>query len=550
MGIGLDPYQSLVTHSCRQTAKLHLLSANAVCSVSATIFSLLPYHGLLCRLIAQWHSLETFFNTSVPYQGRCECFWLCHFGIKLDQAQSHTQRSKARFEHVLAIANIMLWGTGQGGSETEKSLKGLEKPDKAVIRRLGRLETFEKTATKNIADLRKFQEETSTGQGNFDKFEKEQFTPWKTETDKRLLELEKKEACHAWKSDTDKRLGELEKKHGDCAAWKDKVNGQIGALEKNKLSISDYRADKDTARARFENLESFKSGFLNLYDQDQTKHGARFDDLEKRVKGLEDKTTATNTKINDGLKEVTERIIKAEKRSEEGSKSVTVALEKLSKKVQTIQTTMTRSVSTNEEHITTTGQPGQLNNHSPRGINVRVHNGRDILVNGSGEASQAQTLTLSQLALPTPAPSQAAQLSPGIPIFSNTGSIPSYLLRTLYPPLTPPPTPPPSNAHDLPYRYHRDVPGRGDAREAREIHNHIHLHSSRRHRRSYNETDEAGGSYNMQQMPAIQLGFSRTTPKGLFSTGKTDNYEISLGGGRGEIGSGSRKRGVKFLESR
>lgn len=66
---------------------------------------------------------------------------------------------------------------------------------------------------------------------------------------------------------------------------------------------------------------------------------------------------------------------------------------------------------------------------------------------------------------------------------------------------------------------------------------------SRRHR----DEDEDGASfYNQQQMPNIRLGFSRTTPGGLFKKGKKDRYEFLLGGGHGAMRNGRRTRRSEY----
>jgi hypothetical protein len=452
-----------------------------------------------------------------------------------------------------------------------------------------KIEDFKQTTKKDIDDLNKFKGEALTRLGKFEKFDEKEFTPWKTETDKRLVDLEKK--------------------HGDCIAWKSKVSGLLDGLEKNKLSISDYKAEKDKIDTRLGSLEDFKGQMTTIFTRDQSKNESRLEDLEKRVKSLEDKTTATDTKINNSLQVVTVRIGEAEQKSEECCNSVKSAIKELGEKFEDIRrnppqktraTTKTINVADIDERITTTGPSGQLNYRSPDGIIVRVNNGRDILVNGSGEASQSHSVTRypatqpspggplinnsSNNSLEDPPPSYITSNNPGalpspntvnnpggllfpnpsnnpaVVLFSNTINSPGGLLLnntinsgspivlptssllalpTVYPPHTTPPITTPS-------------PTLTPAPTTSNTTSNYHYHPRSSHRRSryYRENEEVDGQYNMQQMPAIHLGFSRTTPGGLFSKGKTDCYDFCLGGGRGVMESGRGKRGVKHLESR
>ena len=66
---------------------------------------------------------------------------------------------------------------------------------------------------------------------------------------------------------------------------------------------------------------------------------------------------------------------------------------------------------------------------------------------------------------------------------------------------------------------------------------------SRRHR---DEEEDEASFYNQQQMPNIRLGFSRTTPGGLFKKGKKDRYEFLLGGGHGAMRNGRRTRRLEY----
>lgn len=140
----------------------------------------------------------------------------------------------------------------QWGQQTDSRLRNLESSEAAASPWLMRLEDFKQTARKDIEDLQRFKGETLTRLGNFENFKDKEFAPWKTDTDKRLVELEKK--------------------NGENAAWKDKVNGLLGGLEKDKLSISDYKADKDRFDTRLGALEDFKRQMASIFTRDQSKN--------------------------------------------------------------------------------------------------------------------------------------------------------------------------------------------------------------------------------------------------------------------------------------
>jgi len=336
-------------------------------------------------------------------------------------------------------------------------LADLDKFKTSATSRFGKLECFEKTAGQSLVELRKFEGDALNRLGKLEKFKEKEFTPWK--------------------NDTDKRLGVLEKKKGDSDEWKNKVDGLLGGLEKGKLGIDVYNADKTKVNARLDELEDFKGRMGAIFSRDQSKNETRLDTLEQRVKGLEEKTTATDTKIDNSLKEVTDRLGKAEKKSEECCKSVKLTIKELGEKVE--------------------------DNKPPR----RGTMTDDPSTRGTSEPIQPRPSTPIHLVLPihrNPFPSHFPAITP-------------------FTPFTPPPSPPPSTSH------------------SHHVHHHHH-HRSRRHGGYYyHERDEEDRMYNMQQMPAIHLGFSRTTPGGVFSRGKKDRYQFSIGGGGGLMGSGKRR---------
>jgi len=70
---------------------------------------------------------------------------------------------------------------------------------------------------------------------------------------------------------------------------------------------------------------------------------------------------------------------------------------------------------------------------------------------------------------------------------------------------------------------------------------------SRRHTRYSSTVDERDSFFNMNQMPSIEMCFTRTSPGGLFSKATNEGYDLSIGGGKGEMGSDrERRRRRKF----
>lgn len=215
----------------------------------------------------------------------------------------------------------------------------------------------------------------------------------------------------------------------------------------------------------------FQHKLSGLYGQDTNNHGKRFDDLENRVKRPEGGTAATGRRCR---KEAGNLVYRTKKKKK--------AIVDLGNKLE--QNSKRAGRRDGKTHSS-----GELNHHSPSGVNVRVNHGRDILVNPSSETSQFLSHTLT---FTNPLFNPVGGL-----ILANTGPwiTPSPAASTLsYSPLTP------KSTH----------------------------HCSK---------TDSEGHYNTQHLPAINLSFSRTTPGSLLSKSKTSDYRLSIDGRGGQMGS-------------
>jgi hypothetical protein len=356
----------------------------------------------------------------------------------------------------------MAWNTGQWGSDTEKRFNYLEK--------LG------EGAKKDISDFRYFEGETASRLAKLEAFKDKEFAPWKTKTDKRL-------------GDTEKGLQE-------------------------KLNISDYKANKAKTDGQLDILESFKSGLLSLYDEDRTKVGARFDGLEKRVKGLEYQMIAT---VNDG---------DASKNKAEEEKRLRAELGFYAVRPRSISNPVSLPVPGTTPGLGgfAPSLPGSLSyNTQGYGNSFWPYDASDSFDTNVSPALYDNTIQNRHINIPWT--QHNANYQPRIQDNRITGPLNQGYNRYFSPSYSFP--------HYISLPLHTTSSSQQNPSTSKPL---------PEHRYRYRDRESERDSFNLQQFPTIDFSLTRTTPGGCFSKGRKDKYNFSIGPSGRLKGDSRRKR--------
>jgi hypothetical protein len=314
----------------------------------------------------------------------------------------------------------------------------------------------------------------------------EALVAWKKSADADLNKLKtwKEENFLPWKAGTDSEVKDLKSwKEKEFTRWKTTTDDALNKLKKWKSDeFVDWQSRTDAELKNLASAQKISLCWQQALDKWKTTTDTRLGELDKNKMGVEDYRKERNER-DKRLGDIQNLLTSAIPDMRDRTEAVESKVAKLEKKANLIDETVHKLKQTK------TGDPDFGGNGNS--VNINAHGldacGNIYMIQQQGQQS-IRTISLDEL-----------NNSP----FNSPAPICRYPI------------------YCTPYN-------RG---------------GSRRHR---DEDEDEASFYNQQQMPNIRLGFSRTTPGGLFKKGKKHRCEFLLGGGHGAMRNGRRTRRSEY----